>query len=426
MKAIIVIFVISMFIGFTACKDSPQAVENGKISGTVLSYRTMEPIAGAYISTVPPSTNSVTDASGNFLMTDLLPNTYILNASKYGYYPNYTSVDVQSGKTVNAIITLNDSVANNHNPDKPMLLSPGDENNINKTDVQLSWTCSDPDNDNMTFDVMLDTTIFVRNNIFPNISQTKVMVGDLVSGKIYYWKIIAKDKWGATAESDIYSFTVDTTSLSTIDTTTICYFPFDNNITSIISNNLTVSSANITFVNDRKGNNYKAAYFDGTSHITVNNDPILQINNELTVSVWLKPDIGYGVPSSQGYVYFVGRWNKTGPNTSSWNLSYNVQSNSVIGSTHDGNINSLCSSQYSLLVQQWTHVAFVYKSNKSYMYINGELANSATAVAPQFSDYNLEIGWQNDNRCLYKGAMDELIIYRKALSENVIKVLASY
>ncbi len=187
---------------------------------------------------------------------------------------------------------------------------------------------------------------------------------------------------------------------------------------------LGVIPSNITFVNDRNGNSFNAAYFNGTSHITVMNDSVLQLTNEFTISVWLKPDTGYGLPSTVGYVYFVGRWKNTGLKASTWNLSYNVQTNSVMGSTHDGNVNSLCPSSNTLPENHWTHIAFIFQSGKAYIYINGELSNSVPAVTPQYSDYNLEIGWQNDNRCLYIGGMDELMIFNRALTESEILQLS--
>ncbi|MBI5325845.1 MAG: carboxypeptidase-like regulatory domain-containing protein, partial [Ignavibacteriae bacterium] len=207
MKAFSVLFVFSIILSLTSCNDNTQSVENGKINGQVLSYKTMKPIAGAYISTQPSTSNVMTDASGNFVLTDVVPNSYLLFANKFGYYQNYSSITIQSGKTVNAIILLKDSVVNN-NPEKPLLLSPKDKATISSSEILLEWSCADPDNDYLTYDVIIDTNFLSGKIIFSNINQTKVVINNLISGKTYYWKIIAKDTLGAITESNIYSFNV--------------------------------------------------------------------------------------------------------------------------------------------------------------------------------------------------------------------------
>jgi len=73
-------------------------------------------------------------------------------------------------------------------------------------DTDLSWTCSDPDGDNLTYDVY-----FGDNSEPPIVSSaqsTKIYdPGTMSLYTIYYWKIVAKDEHDAETESPIWSFT---------------------------------------------------------------------------------------------------------------------------------------------------------------------------------------------------------------------------
>jgi hypothetical protein len=422
-----VIFYLLLLILCSSCKeDNPKEPnKNGTIKGKVLSYRTMEPLSGVYITTVPPSSNSITNDSGNFVFEDVIPDTYVLNALKYGYYPNTATIEVQSGKTVQAYILLYDSVAMNHSPNIPELDSPHDGLKINSTTIQFSWSCSDPDNDPITYDLYLDTSIFVTKIIFKDLNQTKAEASNLQFGKTYYWKVIAKDKWGATSVSEIYSFIVDSTATPIDLSSLVLYFKFNNNLDNSANTNLSITDTNVTFVNDRKNNQNAAAYFDGNSSgITLKNNALLQLTSEFTIALWIKPETGYGnAYPSTGYVYILGMWFATGPGTSSYVLQVQAFSKTLEGSTYDGSTLSQCKTD-KLVENEWSHVAFTFKDGISKIYINGQMVNSINAVAPQISTYDLFIGKTINNLSQFNGSMDELMIMRKALSDSDIVVLA--
>ena len=98
----------------------------------------------------------------------------------------------------------------NYAPFPPELISPRpsatiDVNSLNE--IVLNWTCSDVDNDIVTFKVYLDTTDgstlvreldYVQNN-------TELGV-DVDTGGNYFWKVIAVDGEGNSSSSGVYSF----------------------------------------------------------------------------------------------------------------------------------------------------------------------------------------------------------------------------
>lgn len=97
-------------------------------------------------------------------------------------------------------------VGNNNAPKTPKNPNPGD----NATDVDvytdLNWTCNDPDNDVLLFDVYLDTSTPPKL-VKTNNSGQSYTPGVLDLNSTYYWKIDAKDPHGATTSGPIWRFT---------------------------------------------------------------------------------------------------------------------------------------------------------------------------------------------------------------------------
>ncbi|MDX1624634.1 MAG: carboxypeptidase-like regulatory domain-containing protein, partial [Gemmatimonadota bacterium] len=95
-----------------ACADDEGAVleqdteETGSISGTVTNSETGEPIVGALVGTSPATTTSLTDASGNFTISNVATGSYAVTASKEGFESNSTTVSVSEGATATANIPL--------------------------------------------------------------------------------------------------------------------------------------------------------------------------------------------------------------------------------------------------------------------------------------------------------------------------------
>ncbi len=65
------------------------------------------------------------------------------------------------------------------------------------TDITLRWTCSDPDGDNLTYDVFLAARGQEMQLVASNISNNYYRVPQLTVNTTYFWKIIARDTYGA-------------------------------------------------------------------------------------------------------------------------------------------------------------------------------------------------------------------------------------
>jgi hypothetical protein len=71
------------------------------------------------------------------------------------------------------------------------LLSPPQGITINRTDVELKWELDDSTMENVTYDVFFDN-VTPPNIEIMNITETNLVINDLVDGEIYYWNIIPR------------------------------------------------------------------------------------------------------------------------------------------------------------------------------------------------------------------------------------------
>jgi len=89
----------------TTCNLELQPT-TGTISGTVTDAGTAMPLAGASVSTQPATTTVITDAQGDYTISDVTPGFYTVTASASGYMDNSTNVTVTAGQTSTAYLAL--------------------------------------------------------------------------------------------------------------------------------------------------------------------------------------------------------------------------------------------------------------------------------------------------------------------------------
>ena len=103
-----------------------------------------------------------------------------------------------------------DSVTNgtsNKAPNMPTDLSPADGSTIGVGHATLTWTCTDPDGDELTYDVHFATDPDPRR-VRENLTVCSHQVYGLLPGDTYYWKVVARDPEGLETGTEVVSFTV--------------------------------------------------------------------------------------------------------------------------------------------------------------------------------------------------------------------------
>lgn len=204
-----IVFLTILLFFLVSCKeDTIQPEMFGNISGLVLDADDSSPIAGASVTTSPPTNALVTDDSGKFEYSNITAGNYTITLSKNEYVKNTVSVQVKDGETTSPTILLNKSNTNNKPPDEPS--NPFPENNVidQPVSLNLSWHASDPDKgDTLTFDVYLyESNNPVQTQIASDITDTTVSVDNLLYNTTYFWQVIVKDG-EATTNGSTWSFT---------------------------------------------------------------------------------------------------------------------------------------------------------------------------------------------------------------------------
>jgi nitroreductase len=93
----------------------------------------------------------------------------------------------------------------NSPPNSPSNPSPEDEETNISTNVELSWTSSDPEGDIVTYDIYFGATS-PPPRIVSNHPESTYNPGQLANLTTYYWQIIAFDEHGASTAGPIWSF----------------------------------------------------------------------------------------------------------------------------------------------------------------------------------------------------------------------------
>ena len=206
----------------------------------------------------------------------------------------------------------------------------------------------------------------------------------------------------------------------------IGWYPFSGNANdySDYSNNGTVNGASLT--SDRFGNPSSAYSFDGlTNKITFNNQFVFNQSGDASITMWLKPNTppsniqGTFLKSSTD-VADANRFNFFINPLSGNNLKLNLDYRETNSNIH------ILNNYSSFILNDWHNVTYTRVGNTYSMYVDGVLINSSTDNAPNLPN---SIGWVlgNDPSSImdYKGSIDDIKIYGRALSQNEISSIFS-
>ena len=126
------------------------------------------------------------------------------------YYWKIVAKDNQGGITTGPIWSFStEAVIVNNPPNQPANPNPANGAVNTPTSLTLTWSCTDPEGDPLTYDVYFGTS---NNPQLVSASQSNASynTGQLNNDATYYWKIVAKDNHGNSTSGPIWSFTTET------------------------------------------------------------------------------------------------------------------------------------------------------------------------------------------------------------------------
>jgi len=199
---------LSLFlILFINCsEDKISLTGTGTLTGKVVTVGDFMPLENVKISTNPTSSTVFTNTLGEFEIQDLIVNDYSIQAEKDGYLTQFEGITITDNSVVNVIFEMDVETANNKPPDTPILDTPSNNSIDLETEVQLIWSGSDPDGDDITYSIEILNDLNSEILEFSNISDTTYTVTGLQYGTKYFWQVSATDDINAPTLSDVFSF----------------------------------------------------------------------------------------------------------------------------------------------------------------------------------------------------------------------------
>ena len=188
-------------------EDSLEEIQFGTVSGRVVKSGSFEPIANVKVFSSPNSSIVFTDEDGNFSIIDVVVGDYSYQAKKEGYITKFEAATVTNGANTELVFELELSTSENRPPNTPILVTPTDNATNQNIQVNLTWTASDPDDDTLTYQVILKNDANNNEVIYSDITDTSFQLTNLVYGVKYFWQITASDGINDLVYSSIKSFT---------------------------------------------------------------------------------------------------------------------------------------------------------------------------------------------------------------------------
>ncbi|MBL7813632.1 MAG: hypothetical protein JNL70_01415 [Saprospiraceae bacterium] len=160
-----------------------------------------------------------------------------------------------------------------------------------------------------------------------------------------------------------------------------------------------------------------ALHFDGTDDYVAISNTLPNVSSTFTLEAWVNPDAGYGTFNDAAEPQeIISRWGLGGANNAAYRLGINP-SGQAMCAVYNGSSSSTVTSTATIATNTWTHIAATRAADNTLsIYINGVLSASVSnAVTPQSSTYQVYLGKPVAGNNKYKGKIDEVRIWNRAL-----------
>lgn len=216
------------------------------------------------------------------------------------------------------------------------------------------------------------------------------------------------------------------------------FMPFSSSLEDLSGNGHNGSTASPLFIEDRKGTLNSALKLSPLERVTVPDAPDLDLTSEFTISFWINP--AEAAPANSSGAIFMSKWyTGHGGNeaTGQWNLA--IAKDGMMGGSFNfldptasqGDTVTSIGSVTKVVRHEWSHVAYRLTPGKLSIHINGVEDNSRALPAgytmdnAEFINDNIYLGQviATTSNYHFEGALDDIRIYRRALSDKEIKAL---
>ena len=200
-----------------------------------------------------------------------------------------------------------------------------------------------------------------------------------------------------------------------VDGDLIAWYPFSGNAQDASGNDLHGSVAGAKLVADSTGAPLEAYFFDGINdHISVTNEPVLNFNEGITVSLFAQPQL---IGDKERFLISHGSWQNrwkmsiTPEGKFRWTIKF------ASGQVRD------MDSQTIAEENTFYHVAGTYNGRFMMLYVNGRLENFLFIeglINPSPVDLEIAQIMPDDPNYNFRGVLDEVRIYDFALTPDSV------
>jgi hypothetical protein len=288
----------------------------------------------------------------------------------------------------------------------PPVLSQIRDSNVGSTSATILWTTDEVSDSMVEYGETDAYGSATSVNPSVTLSHTQTLNG-LAGGKRYHYRVVSKDVAGNAAISGDYTFS--TSAGADLTSGLVAAYAFDEGSGSTTADNSTNDIASIYSASWVGGKYGAALSFDGKkSYVEAPAGPLPNLNAPMTVSIWIN-------------VYNGGNRSET------FAALANPASHASLQLASKGSQIGVLNSDSTWIVagrlpsfKSWQHMAYVFDGQKNYLYINGILVSSSTLVLKSAPVTGFEIGRFIDGSGYYKGSIDEIRIFNRALNSDEI------
>ena len=202
-----IFFTISALVLFCACSEETITITGqGTLTGKVVEKSTNIPLENVKISTNPNTSTIFSDSEGNFQISNIDVGDYSVKAEKEGYIVKFEGTTIQESVSANVIFELEIETANNDAPNAPILLEPLNDSVEVGLSIDLVWSGSDPEEDELTYSVEILNDQNADVISFTEITDTTLTVSGLMYNTKYFWQVTANDGINNSVSSNVFNF----------------------------------------------------------------------------------------------------------------------------------------------------------------------------------------------------------------------------
>ena len=310
-KFIYIALSLLLFLFVNCSEDKISLSGEGTITGIVVTLGDNIPLENVKVSTNPSTSIVFSDAEGNFIIENVPVEDYSVQAEKVDFLTQFEGITMTDGATVNVIFEMDVETANNRPPDAPVLITPEDNAIDQEIEVELIWSGSDPDDDDLTYTLEILNDMNSEVLEFTNLTDTTYTVSGLQYGLKYFWQVSASDDINEPTYSDVFTFeTLPFPSnrhffVRKINGNNVIFSGDDD------GNEIQLTSSNSNSWRPRKANNLNKIAFlrtnGGVTHIyTMNLDgsDVVQVTNAVPVNGFNPEELDFSFRGNDTHILY--------------------------------------------------------------------------------------------------------------------------